>query len=353
MEKLVLFPLNSDTQVLINNIENKGQYQIVAVSSYYEDKKALGLIQKERSIYCDTDFTKCMEDADAIVFAENTMDYSYNGYIERIQQAKESGKTIYASASLLEKMGVNVENGNFRILQEKKLAENPKVETNAKEIDIPVISVMGMGKNCDKFNLQVKVKSTIEKQGYRVLSICSNVLGKFLGMEILPGFLFAENMSYPEKIKNFNLWLYTLVKQTKPDVLLMGCPGGMSGFEEYETNYYAEIPLVMSNAVSVDASLVTLYANMEQDADTAKRLSDFSSFKFETEVKNYIISKQYFKTDYEWRKIRYYKIDERNGLNASVNNISDYHILYIENDSEIEEQVKRILMQFQNNFHVI
>ena len=73
---------------------------------------------------------------------------------------------------------------------------------------------MGLGENCDKFQLQVKIKKVIEKQGYRVLALCSNVLGGFLGMENLPGFLYSKFMSYPEKIIALNHWIHTKVKTT-------------------------------------------------------------------------------------------------------------------------------------------
>ena len=117
---------------------------------------------------------------------------------------------------------------------------------------------MGLGENCDKFQLQVKIKKVIEKQGYRVLALCSNVLGGFLGMENLPGFLYSKFMSYPEKIIALNHWIHTKVKQQEYDVILVGCPGGVSEFEKYETNYFGELPLIISNALDVDIGFLAL-----------------------------------------------------------------------------------------------
>lgn len=352
MEKLVLFPLNEDTEVLINNLRNSEQYQTVAVSSYYEDKKRLELLQEKNSFYCSTDFEKCLGEADAVVFAENTMEYDYEGYKERINQAQKSMKKIYISVELLEKLGLDIEKDNFNILQEKSLLQDLG-ETKIKEIDIPIISIMGMGENCDKFNLQVKAKEVIEKKGYNVLAISSNVLGKFLGMEVLPGFLYSKNISYPEKIKYFNVWVYQLQKQKRADVILLGCPSGISEFEDYETNFYAEIPLIISKAISIDAGLLTLYANMGQNAETIKKLSDFLMVRFDTEVKEFVVSKQYFKADYECQRIRYYKICERDDSQFNINDTTGYHISYIENDLEVEDQIKTIINKLENNFHVI
>lgn len=352
MEKIVLFPLNEDTEVLIRNLNENKEYQIVAVSSYYEDQKALELLQEESSLFCSTDFEKCLKRADAIAFADPTMGCAYEGYKERIDYSLKSGKKIYASATLLKNMGCDIKENNIYVLQEELFPEKLR-HSRIKEIDVPIISVMGMGENCDKFSLQVKIKRMIEKEGYNVLGISSNFLGKFLGMEILPGYLFSEKMSFPEKIKNTNMWIYQLQKQKKAEVILIGCPSGVSEFEDYETNFYGEIPLIISNAVSIDIGFVTLYANLGQDNETAKKLRDFLMMKFNTEVKNFIISKKYFKSDDEWKRIRYYKLDERSDSQFTISDISEYSTTYIENDVDIQKQVEVILRQFENNFHII
>ena len=350
MEKLVLFPLNNDTEVLINNWEKSNEYQIAALSSYYEHQESLKLLQEEKAFFCDTDFAVCLDKADAVVFAENTMGHSYEGYKERVLLAQKSGKKIYIHASIPEKIGVACEKND--LLQGYIFPKDLQEEIIFREIDVPIISIMGMGENCDKFNLQVKVKKIIEKQGYHVLSICSNVLGKFLGMEILPEFLYSKSISYPEKINYLNIWIYQLQKQRKPDIILLGCPGGISEFEDFESNFYGEIPLVVANSVSIDYGIITLYANMEQDVNSVKKLSDYSMLKYNTEVETFIFSNQYFNIDYEWRKINYYKINVDNLPTFQMEGMSNYHITYIGDDLMVEEQVKNILIKLQNNLHV-
>ena len=174
---------------------------------------------------------------------------------KRVTNGIRLREKIYAGLALLDK--IQIDRDKVCILQESELSDEV-VSPNKKEIDIPVISVMGLGENCDKFQLQVKIKKVIEKQGYRVLALCSNVLGGFLGMENLPGFLYSKFMSYPEKIIALNHWIHTKVKQQEYDVILVGCPGGVSEFEKYETNYFGELPLIISNALDVDIGLFWL-----------------------------------------------------------------------------------------------
>ena len=107
MEKLVVFPLNNDTEILIKGLKENKLYQVVAVSSYIEDRSRLELLQKKSSIYCSTEFEECLTRADAIVFSENTMGYSYDGYQKRVQMALDSGKKIYAGLALLDKIQID------------------------------------------------------------------------------------------------------------------------------------------------------------------------------------------------------------------------------------------------------
>lgn len=41
MEKLVVFPLNNDTEILIKGLKENKLYQVVAVSSYIEDRSIM------------------------------------------------------------------------------------------------------------------------------------------------------------------------------------------------------------------------------------------------------------------------------------------------------------------------
>lgn len=350
MEKLVVFPLNNDTEILINGLKESKLYQIVAVSSYIEDKTRLELFQKKSSIYCSTEFEECLVRADAIIFAENTMGYSYDGYQKRVQIALDSGKKIYVGLGLLDK--IQIDTDKVCILQENA-APYEVVTSGKKEIDIPVISVMGLGENCDKFGLQVKIKKVIEKQGYRVLALCSNVLGCFLGMENFPSFLYSKFMSYPEKINALNQWIYEKVKQQEYDVILVGCPGGISEFEKYETNYYGELPLIISNALDVDVGFVTLYGYAVLDYTVLKSIGDFVLKKYNTLVNDYILSRQFYKADHEWKKIRYYTIEGEINEKSSIPESSEYQILDIVDDTKIEKEILRILDELANNVFVI
>ena len=122
---------------------------------------------------------------------------------------------------------ISISKANIHFLQDETNLPQNDIKS-LKEIETPVLTVLGLGENCDKFNIQIKTKYIIEKQGYKVLSIFSNPLGAFLDGEILPGFLYSKSLSFPEKIKMFNFWIYDLQEKYKPDIIVIGCPSGIA-----------------------------------------------------------------------------------------------------------------------------
>lgn len=352
VKKALIFPLNGDTTNLIQNIEMCKEYAIVAVSSYKEDKKELEKMDRETKLYCSTDFESCLQMVEVVIFAENTMGHAYSGYKWYVEKAVKSGNNIIISASLVDLLGIDYKRENMHILQKKELIE--KVDySKLKDIPIPILSVMGLGENCDKFKLQIKIKKLIEKKGYKILCVCSNALGIFLGMEILPGFLFSKTISLPIKIQAFNLWLYNLQKQSSADIILVGCPSGIMRFEDYEYNYYSEIPLTIHSAVEVDNSIMTLYKNSLQSEETIERLKKFCQMKYDTIVEDFVIAEQYYTSDHELKKLSYFSNKEYGDFEKPYMLEGKGSILAIEEELNLENQVNRILAELENNFYAI
>lgn len=349
MEKILIFPLNSDTRTLLSQGVS-ALYEIVAVSSYPEDKKELDELQKQVTFYCSVDFEKCLSHVDSVVFAEETMGSKKVGYKSKIEKALKAKKKVYLSEHLAKNYDIDFYNQKIGILQGSEIVNDLDLSYQEK-INIPIISVVGMGENSDKFNLQVKVKKAIEKQGYKVLFICSNVLGSFLGAESIPGFVFSEKLSLPVKIGMFNHWLYNLQKEAHADVILLGCPGGILEFDEYESNYYGEACLVISNAVPVDIGILTIYRNLGLNTQTMEKLSLFCQEKYGLAVEDFVIAEQIFKIDHEFRKIRYYQNSD--AMFDTEDLMKNGHVAMIENDEMVDKLVITILKKLENNIDAI
>lgn len=82
-------------------------------------------------------------------------------------------------------------------------------------------------------------------------------------------------------------------------------------------------------------------------------LQNFCLRKYNTEVNNFIMSRQFFKVDHEWRKIQYYTVMDRKQFQHKSIEIPNFFISNIEDDVRIEKQIVQILDKFKNNFFVI
>lgn len=76
-------------------------------------------------------------------------------------------------------------------------------DTALRELDIPIISVMGMGPNTNKFYMQLALKKYFEEKGYQTLVVGSNELSTLFGVPMLPSSMF-ENISFRQKILILN-----------------------------------------------------------------------------------------------------------------------------------------------------
>ena len=70
-------------------------------------------------------------------------------------------------------------------------------------------------------------------------------------------------------------------------------------------------------------------------------------------MKDYILSRQFYKADHEWKKIRYYTIEEDMNEELAIPESSEYQVLSIFDDAKIEKEILRILEEFANNIFVI
>lgn len=167
-------------------------------------------------------------------------------------------------------------------------------------------------------------------------------------MEILPGFLFSEDLSFQKKIEMFNEWIYELQDGREADVIVLGYPGGILPLNEIEPNHYGEVPLVISNAVISDTGILAEYGAFKQDAETEQKMKELCFVKYNTVISGFAVSQNYYKTNYEERKVRYRKKDS---VQLTDDNRGRYAA--IENEEEIERQIDRLIAELGENFFAI
>lgn len=288
--KLSIFPLTPDLELLLKYASMLHDCEVASIISYIEDGEKLRKIARESNILCTTEVEQGIACSDALVLMDNLFDLDSEKYRNCIECAQHLGKSIFYGSSL--KGLFEAKTADKPEEQSTKQEESGIDEVRLYEFDSPIIAVFGMGENCGKFECQIQLKHYIDKLGFSALSISSNHLGKFFGMETLPDLLFDDSVSFHRKVIELNRFVYSLCKKYDPDVVILGVPSGIAPISVKDTNFFCELPLVVSEALKIDAGIMTLYYQREVNDGYLQQISDYCMHRFGAPIDSYFMSQQ-------------------------------------------------------------
>ena len=184
---------------MIRYLDMMEEYRITVLCTYKED--LLSERVKTLPFRCTSDCCDALNGADALLMLDNERERRTEKYNEMIQIAVQKGVPIL----ITEKTKAGLELHTYKLFH---MLENhfPYKQCFAQgrrirfyEPAIPVISVIGLGSDCSKFEMQLSLKEHLQMQGYKVLHISSNPLGPLFGAELYPSWLYSEELSFSEK----------------------------------------------------------------------------------------------------------------------------------------------------------
>lgn len=313
MKKIVFFPYHPDLELLVK-VQRFDNIKVTGICSYQEDRmiiKPLNCLlgcenQREEDL---------IENCDSIVFLENYRNYKLDKYYYLLDKALRLKKEIFILEGLSEQLDLDQYSGKYRLLKkEPDFTESDIARLNTRNIkymlETPVLAVTGMGKNCCKFETQVSLWNVLKEQGYHTVWISSNPLATFYGGYTMPSFLFSPVLSFEKKILQFNHFIFGLERKEHPDLFLIGIPEGVTGFETYEYNHFAEYPLIIGNAVSVDAAILCTYFMKVGNEAGIYNLTQFCRNRFDFPIEEIWVGRNFFEEDRPHRQISYSYLDE-------------------------------------------
>ena len=322
MKKIVVFPYHPDVNTLI---DFKSMLKCVTLSGFISFKEDKHLIQPlNKAIGSDNlSAEKLLENCDAVVLVDNFRGYNPDKYYQLIEYATCIGKEILITPLAESQLELSKWHGRYHLLEHlpsEPLNSNSgdasdalDVGVESREIDIPVITVAGMGKNCDKFMNQLLLKELLDKE-YTSVSITSNALGALFGCYTIPSFLY-ENQSFYNKVTNFNRYVYKVTKEQNADVITIGIPEGVLEFGELEQNHFTEYPLVVTTAVAADLTILcTYFMRNEEPVHLERKLSEVMTIcenKFDMPIDAIAISRTNLEIPTDEFVVRYEYLDEK------------------------------------------
>lgn len=183
-------------------------------------------------------FSDELRRCDAVLF--NTCEKnSRKEYAECVELTRASGKELVTIIPT--------------IMQEPEITPS---DLKLREIPVPVIMVMGLGENCQKFDIQLGLRDTFMKAGYIVSQFGTKSYSMLFGFDSLPE---MPETSLWKKTYLYNNLFWEAYKREKPDILIVGVPGGIMPITSYAYERFGETALALSYAARPDITLLSYY----------------------------------------------------------------------------------------------
>lgn len=306
-------------------------------------------------------FTKC----DTVIFAEpdNYINYEQSVY-PRIFSAIENGKNIICLLDVTEKIneiekkcaekGVLFKSFIPHLTDYKNISTNNLNENHLDEINTPIIAVLGLSDNTFKFNIQLQIKQNFEEKGYKTTLVGSKRWCEFVEGKPFPDFMLNNSMSEVNKIYYFNKYIKDIELTEKPDVIILGIPGGIMPFNSNVSNDFGFIAFETLQAIQPDFSILSIFRE-NYTSEYFKLLTNNIKFRYGFELDAFAIANRRIDwmemTNGKPSKVKYLSIDVKDVINKmdickTLTNKSIYTTL---NQSDSKEMFKTILNKLEED----
>ena len=300
-----LFPFTPEIEILLRHCDLLPTNDVIIsnIISFKEDIHQLRRFREETGIQCTSSIDKSFQQSDAIVLLDNNQEYIWDKYYACIDAAVALSKPIYAGRSLVKTIPDANRERYIERIEKFHILQNQYVDRRLFEISTPIIVILGVGENCGKFECHLELKTLLDSSGYHAEHLSSNPLGSLMGMKSLPDFLFNPFLSFSEKVLEINKYVFDLCSVERPDILVISIPGGIMPFTEKDTNYFGEIPLVISAALPIDYGIETFYYCTDNPENYLRRISQYTLHRYQINVAMFYMSRQMAAREQEGHKI--------------------------------------------------
>lgn len=157
------------------------------------------------------------------------------------------------------------------------------------DIETPIVCVMGVGDNVQKMKLQVYLQNKFFKEGYKSILIGSDNVSLLMDQYVIPPYIMNEEFSSVEKIKNFNKFIKNVEKMEKPDIIILGIPGGIMPFDKKHNFSFGIWAYEILSAVNPDVCLLSLFSGNYND-EFYKTMEELCRYRFNVDLDGFYIS---------------------------------------------------------------
>ena len=302
-KKLAVYPFSEDVLPLFRHCDKIKMYDlkygILPMGWKNSIANQFVIIKEEDFVSHNKD---C--DADALLLCKTKHSDNENLQNRMVKLANMKEMEIIYDTSL-EHIIANITNDTCPLGQCK--IKPPKNNAEIFPINVPIIMIAGMGENCNKWELQLDLYSFFIKQGYNAKLISSNSLSDIMNMHVFPHDIDSKGLTFSQQVNSINSFVKEVELTEKPDVIIMGIPGGIVKYSGKIPNGYGYLPYLISNALTPDITILSLYCG-EYEQKHTEDLKSIFQYRFGVNLGYYHMSNKTVNYDVETRELEYVNI---------------------------------------------
>ena len=350
MKKLMVYPLTRETMPLLRYSAMLSDYdQVISVI-----EKGSGALDDKNIAYIDggtklntkvfSDFQEALPLADDVLFSSEVYDVS--NCLKNFKLSKEAGKNIIVDEEFSAKLDIDC--SDCTILHYQQYSSDVKSDQKLLKIPVPTVLVIGQGQNCNKFDIQMALRAKFQELGYKSSQVGTKYYSALFGCHTLP--LLPDEPLW-RKIMLYNRYFKEIVDKEKPDVLIVGAPGGTMPIDKWNNELFGETAIAISKSLEPDASVFSLYMTEKVD-DLCNRIIEHSRYALGAPVDCFHISNTRLFFEQDMRTISYLSTDYSKALKglSAGDNVKLFNVFI---KDSLDDALEGIVEQLQNNIEVL
>lgn len=202
-------------------------------------------------------------DYDAVLLADSQKPLDFEKLIyPKLKSEAEKGKHIICYKKLSEEHKIRVrdlctEKGIVFVYQVSNTEYEKISAQDIQDIRTPVVFVIGLAERTNKFDIQLSLREGFAALKYRVSQIGTKSYCEAFGFHSFPSFMADTSLTDCERVVMFNRYVKSIELNEKPDVIIIGIPGGVMAINQFITSGFGITAYLVSQAVKPDATVFT------------------------------------------------------------------------------------------------
>lgn len=294
-KKILLYPYDAVYEALLNYNSLSEFFDILFLIHGYEIRLNNNTYKKFFTYGLTTDEINAL---DYIYITESANKLSMETVLNTLNSFANTNKQLIISNQFHEKPELESfckENG-IRVMElsdlQKYIGSVDEIALRGiklYKINVPVILILGLSPNTQKFELQLYLRDKFINKGYKVGQIGTRECCELLGFHSYPQFMTDRKHSEVKKIYLYNNFIKEIELKEKPDVIIISAPNAIMSLSERQLFNFGIEAYQICNSVKPDFTILTA-PNGEYNDDFFKEMMTVCKYKHNVDVNMFFVS---------------------------------------------------------------